>query len=695
MFRFRDSGRCLTAAGAGVVAAVAMLLAWTYRPPVTGCVYRAGIRDRAALGNGATAGRIDALAAETVSEAARRTGIRVEWIEAPEGPDEAFRSRKVDLWPLFAILPERKAPLHTTEPWLAGERCVIAKGPPRSEWRGLPVTYGMGTDRMISTELPGAVPVHKPGEIAAIQAVCRGESAAAVVLIQSLGSLILVRPEGCEDTAFRIAPVRGSRLKMGIGSTSAAAGAADALRAEIGRMAGDGTLTDLFAKYAVYSGSESEVLLLLVNAERRSRLHAYSAIGLTIALATLLWQIRRARQARRAAVRANSAKSEFLANMSHEIRTPLNGIAGMAELLESTSLDGDQREMVGVVRRSSESLTRIVNDILDFSRLEAGTAPPDVVEFDLRHAVDHVQRLVAPQALAKGLRVEVSVAPELPHRVSGDELHLRQVLLNLMSNAIKFTERGEVRLEASAAGDPATSATVMFRVIDTGIGIDPPTVARIFTPFTQGDSAASRSYGGTGLGLAIAGRLVSLMGGTIGVDSLPGRGSTFWFLVPLAAGAGVSEASPEARDTPPEMPALLPETPVGNGRILVVDDNPVNQIVALRAVRSLGYVGEVAGGAGQALEALRTQPFDLILMDCQMPGMDGYEAAAEIRRREAVSPSGRRVPIVAMTANAVDGDREKCIDAGMDDYLAKPVRMADLGRALERWTRWTSQPRAG
>ncbi len=394
--------------------------------------------------------------------------------------------------------------------------------------------------------------------------------------------------------------------------------------------------------------------------------------------------LRELRVARDAAEAASLAKGAFLANMSHEIRTPMNGIIGMSQLALEAPTEVERREHVHVVKQSAESLLDIINDILDFSKIEAGKLVLEQVPFDLREGVWLGLHALRLRAQEKGLVLRCEVDEGVPRQVVGDPTRLRQVLVNLVGNAIKFTERGEVHLGISAGVPGGEGVAACFTVRDTGIGIAPEKLASIFDAFSQADSSTTRKYGGTGLGLTITQRLVTLMGGSLQVHSRPGQGTTFVVELPLGLAAPLPEADHGSDVAQRTLPAPTATPPL---HVLLVEDHPVNQKLAMHLLQRWGHEVTLAQNGQEALDVLGDgHRFDLLLMDMQMPVMGGVEATHRIREREARN-GWHALPIIAMTANAMQGDRDECLAAGMNDYISKPMRQAELSEKLALWTR--------
>jgi signal transduction histidine kinase/ActR/RegA family two-component response regulator len=383
---------------------------------------------------------------------------------------------------------------------------------------------------------------------------------------------------------------------------------------------------------------------------------------------------------------ANRMKSEFLATMSHEVRTPMNGVLGTLALVLDSKLGDDQRRLLGLAKSSADALLVIINDILDLSKIEAGRMEIAPAPFRIRQTCEEMHALLLVRANEKKLTLRIEIANDVPEWLVGDAGRMRQVLFNLAGNAVKFTERGSVTLAITCAKLAAPDVTLHVEIRDTGIGIDPETQTRLFQKFVQADASMTRRYGGTGLGLAISKNLIGLMGGTLGLRSAPGSGSTFYFEVRLPVGIAPPEPDPAdtvgASGDGASRPAPAARATVGARRLLVVDDNPVNLTVASAMLKKFGHTVDLARDGGEAVAKAKARPYDAIFMDLQMPVMDGAAATAAIRGREGPNMA---TPIIALTANAMESDRLRSIDAGMNDHLTKPITPEALRAAVERW----------
>lgn len=436
---------------------------------------------------------------------------------------------------------------------------------------------------------------------------------------------------------------------------------------------------------------DSEEQVVTATGERRTysttKVPLYNTNGQVIGLVGIDRDITRRkqfeedlRQARQAADSANRAKSDFLANMSHEIRTPLNAVIGMTDLLLAGELGQQHRDYLEIIRDSGESLMVVINDILDFSKIEAGHLQLEVRDYHLPDMVRNATRALQLRAHDRNLDLSCTVDPSVPVWIRGDSIRLRQVLTNLIGNAIKFTDVGEVAIRVAPAPRDDGSPGLRFAVRDTGIGIPSDKLDHVFKAFAQADASTTRRFGGTGLGLAICTRLIKLMGASLTVNSTVGKGSEFSFVLPLSPGvdpASKSSGRPAVLAPEPHPADRVPEL-----EILLAEDSRMNQVLAIGILERGGHTVTVANHGREAVQAFQTRRFDLILMDVQMPEMDGLQATEAIRTLERTT--GGHVPIIAMTAHALTGDRERCLSAGMDGYLSKPIRLNDLMATIRR-----------
>jgi signal transduction histidine kinase/CheY-like chemotaxis protein len=820
-------------------ALVAVLAALTFlltvqrfrRPDLHGRTFRIGYEESRPTQYIAPDGSPAGAVIDIVREAAERRGIKLNWVHSYGGAERSLSTGETDLWPILSDLPWRKPRFFVSRPyafvryWLVVDRDGLLTNSAQMKGHTVAIKYPGMMELAAAWFWPAAQIQRWPETIDVFHAICAGDADGALVAERVEQRIVEDKTGPCASRAFRYLPIPDGNGNAGVATARAnsdAIWAARELREEISEMARDGTMAGIYFRWFHQSNNDALTIDLMEESKERSLLLSVVVGGLFLILGMIYWQYRRMRAAWKMADAATSIKSEFLANMSHEIRTPMNGVIGMTGLMLDMDLAPEQRECAEIVRRSGEALLTVINDILDFSKLEAGKLEIESVPFDLRQVIEDVNEMLAPQTEARGLTLLLEYPSTLPDRFIGDGGRFRQVVTNLVGNAIKFTESGHVLITVAGRIKEAGRVDIRVSVEDTGAGIPPNKIGLLFQKFSQVDGSITRKHGGTGLGLAISKQLIDLMGGSTGVESRLGVGSTFWFELPLllstlegGATASVGDlkgkrvlivddtevnlrvlrgqvatwgmrheslesgkealrALCQARDEGdpfdfllidyqmPEMDggsvaAAVRETPGicdvpiilltsisyarGNAsgnlamvdacltkpvrqenlmqalraaranrlnhkpvsvapaldisanissservgarrRVLVVDDNAVNQKVAVRLLERLGLRIDVAGNGVEAVRMVKELPYDAVFMDCQMPEMDGYAATREIRRTEK---PGEHIAIIAMTAEALAGAREQCLGAGMDDYIAKPVKLDDLSRAIQKW----------
>ena len=675
---YRRQGRASRIAAALLLLSLAAAGAWGWRQicdrrEITSRTWRIGFHQTKPFVSPGPDGQPTGFAVEVFTEAARRAGVRLTWVFVPQGALAAFGAHQIDLFPRSTNVRGLGRAPYISNAWFESFYGMVAKDAAAdtspSGLRGKRVAIGPTpfVTAFAGRVLSGSSLVVKPGWEAVLAGVCADDVAAGFVELREATTALIVRHSDCGGTALKLWPIRGAVVDAGIGSTLQARPVADALREAISDMAESGQLAEMHAHW--YLPTPNEVTF--VNEVQRSRASHRTlmiflvVLGVLLACATVL--ILRMRLLRAQALAASATKDAFLAAMSHEIRTPMNAILGMSDMLWESDLAAEQRYYVDIFRRAGANLLALINDLLDLSKIEAGHAELEEVPFDLEEVIDNAVDLVRFKAQSRGLVLLSRIAPDVAPRLVGDPNKLRQVLINLLGNAVKFTDTGEVMLSVRRTGGDST-VELEFSVSDTGIGIPQSKLESIFDAFTQADSTTTRKYGGTGLGLNISRHLVELMHGRLTAASVEGEGSVFRFQARFAASPKGAGRAPEVED-------------FHGRRVLIMDDNPTNRLILRETLSAWGFECSEFLEPEAALISLRTakasaKPYALALLDKKIRQVDGIDVALRIHAVQS------DLPLILLTSDMRPGDAARCRDAGVAGYAVKPVKRAELFRLV-------------
>lgn len=679
----KPNARIILIAAVILIALAAMKVGFTRRPPLR--TVRVGVDQAAPYQSWEPEIGPVGFSVDVLNEAAKKAGITLRWMYRPEGPTVALKAGAVDLWPVLANSATKHAGMYAPAPWLENQYAMVWRGdgsgahtpPPSWAGRVISVTNLPYTRTRAKQTIPGLIADLTPNRTIGLQHLCNGTAAGLFIEVRLLEGMLLNRPRGCYDTPLRVQVISDLHVPLSLASTPGFRREADTLRREIDAMFQDGRFADYVDRWFVFSNIEANSLAELASQRSTNQIALLWLVLLTVMLGLLAVYYRRAQAAKVAAECASRAKSEFLAAVSHEVRTPMNGVIGMADLLVQATLSTDDHECAVTIAESARLQLAILNDILDSAKIEAGQLSLECIPFRVTEVLHDVYASFRPAAAARGLELELSCS-DVTATVLGDPLRLRQILSNLVSNAVKFTPAGKIILEARAI--PSNATEIHFAVTDTGIGIAPEVQARIFDKFTQADRSTTREYGGTGLGLSISQSLVTAMGGLLRVESTPGAGSRFWFEITLKPAIEDCESAPDLSDV--NIETSLP--------ILVVEDNRVNQKVVTAVLRNLGLGTDIAENGYEAIQKYASGSYAAVLMDCHMPGIDGYETTRRLR-----ALAGKHTPIIALTAAAGSSDRERALRSGMNDFVSKPIDRIQLAMKLSKWIPRCSSEQSG